>query len=54
MANATARLNEAAQIPAIKRSPMGFSALLTIYFLLVLVPWALSYIEGLEIRSWYA
>ena len=41
------------KLPAIKRSPMSFYSLVTIYIMLILAPWALSYIEGLQIRGWY-
>jgi predicted ferric reductase len=41
------------QLAAIKRSPMSFYSLVGIYFILILIPWALSYIEGLAIRGWY-
>ena len=38
---------------AVKRSPMDFNSLLVLYFAAVLIPWALSFIEGLEVRGWY-
>lgn len=41
------------QLPAIKRSPMSFYSLVGIYIILILIPWAFSYIEGLAIRGWY-
>jgi predicted ferric reductase len=40
-------------VPAIKHSPMSFYSLLTLYMILILVPWMLSYIEGLAVRGWY-
>ncbi len=45
--------SNAGSIPAVKRSPMTFSMLGWLYGLVVLVPWAISYIEGLAVRGWY-
>jgi predicted ferric reductase len=40
-------------LPAVKRSSLSFRTLGWIYFAVVLLPWGLSYIEGLEVRGWY-
>jgi predicted ferric reductase len=53
MTNTPAGLSEAARLPAIKHSPMSFKSLMIIYAIVVLTPWALSFIEGLEVRGWY-
>ena len=45
--------NNASNLVAIKRSPMGFNSLLILYLILILIPWALAFIEGLEVRGWY-
>jgi predicted ferric reductase len=45
--------NNTARLPAVKKSPMSFSSLVLIYILLILIPFAASYVEGLEIRGWY-
>jgi predicted ferric reductase len=44
---------EAALVPGAKASPMSFNALMVLYLAVVLLPWGLSYIEGLAIRGWY-
>ncbi len=38
---------------AVKRSPMSFNTLMVLYLCVVLLPWGLSYIAGLEVRGWY-
>jgi predicted ferric reductase len=43
-----------APLPGIRRSPMSFNTLMTLYLAVVLLPWGLSYIEGLAVRGWYA
>jgi predicted ferric reductase len=53
MTDSTVDATPAARLPAFKRTAISFYSLMTIYFILVLAPWAASYIEGLEIRSWY-
>ena len=40
-------------LPAVKRSPMSYKTLLVIYLAMVLLPWVLSYFEGLAVRGWY-
>lgn len=42
-----------APVPAVKRSPMSFTTLMVLYFAFVLLPWGLSFIEGLAVRGWY-
>ncbi|MDO8863943.1 ferredoxin reductase family protein [Haliea sp. E1-2-M8] len=37
----------------VKRSPMSFGMLSCLYFAAVLLPWALSYVEGLAVRGVY-
>ena len=40
-------------LPVVKRSPMSYKTLLVIYLAMVLLPWVLSYFEGLAVRGWY-
>ena len=40
-------------LPAVKTSPMSFSTLGWLYTVFVMLPWAMSYVEGLEVRGWY-
>ena len=46
-------MNAGTLVPGTKSSPMSFNTLMTLYFAVVLLPWGLSYIEGLAIRGWY-
>ncbi|WOJ97724.1 ferric reductase-like transmembrane domain-containing protein [Congregibacter brevis] len=42
-----------ARLQPVMRSPLSYGALTGIYVVAILVPWALSYIEGLAVRGWY-
>ena len=44
---------EEALLPLIRKPPMTLRPILAVYLLLALIPWALSYTQGLEIRNWY-
>ena len=53
MTDSTFNTAAVAPIPAVKYSGMSLTALMTVYFAVVLLPWGMSYIEGLEVRGWY-
>lgn len=42
-----------ASLAPVMRSPMSYTMLVTFYFVVILLPWALSYVEGLAVRGWY-
>lgn len=45
--------NNTARLSAVKPSAMSFYSLVILYFVLILIPFTFSYVEGLEIRGWY-
>lgn len=53
MTDSTLNSAVVAPLPAVKRSPMSFNALMMLYLAVVLLPWGLSLIEALEVRGWY-
>lgn len=54
MIESTSSAATVAPLPAVKRSPMSFTTLMGLYLAVVLLPWGLSFIEGLAVRGWYA